>query len=175
MYAYSFSYKVRRSLTVALNRSVRMVRLTSTRRLDVFNKWCLLNEKWREMITFDPGDVMLFFSSRAAHSVLCGGRRQWVVLSAVAGDPTQSLHLPAEQSPKTGGKLRTHREGLLSEKLTCLCGISSRCHDYLLCSLNFSFILTGSSSIRLFIMECSELGKWQAIFLRLLTSLHFFS
>lgn len=58
-----------------------------------------------------------FKSYRTAHSVLCGGRRQWIVLSAVVGDPPQSLHLPAEQSLKTGGELRTDREGLLSDIL----------------------------------------------------------
>lgn len=73
----------------------------------------------------------VFSSSRAAHSVLCGGRSQWVVLSAVAGDPAQSLHLPAEQSPKTRRELRTDWEG---DREMCLWGISSWSHDYLLCS-----------------------------------------
>lgn len=75
----------------------------------------------RELILVNCNAVS---SSRAAHSVLCCGRHQWVVLSALAGDPPQSLHLPAEQSPKTGGNLRTNWEGLLIEKLTCVYVVS---------------------------------------------------
>lgn len=55
--------------------------------------------------------------------MLRGGRRQRIVLSAVVGDPPQSLHLPAEQSLKTGGELRTDREGLLSDVLF-VCSVS---------------------------------------------------
>ncbi len=101
---------------------------------------------------------MLF--SRAAHSVLCGGRRQRVVLSALAGDPPQSQHLPAEQSPKTGGELRTDREGLQSEKLTCLCSISSWCRDYLLfCRLVLP------SDISLWNAVCLASERWFFIYL----------
>lgn len=119
----------------------------------------------RELILVNCNAVS---SSRAAHSVLCCGRHQWVVLSALAGDPPQSLHLPAKQSPKTGGNLRTNWEGLLIEKLTCVYVVSVP-----KASLPVIFpelvILHASPTIRHFIVECSEHGKWEAIFLYLVT------
>ena len=91
--------------------------LKSSQQVKVWNSYLLL-------IMVKNHDIWSkFLLSRTAHFVLCGGRHQWVVLSALAGDPTQSLHCAAEQSPQTGGELRTHRKGLKTELaflLACL-------------------------------------------------------
>lgn len=97
-----------------------------------------------------------FPSRRPAHSVLRGGRRQRIVLSAVAGDPPQSLHLPAEQSLKTGGELRTDREGLLSGTL-----ISRLCGNDILSLCSFPEMSS-------FIAESRKNHMWQEAFLLLL-------
>lgn len=67
-------------------------------------------EKGKKAMTKIRSDSVWLFS-RTENSLLRGGRCQWVVISTVAGDPPQSLHLPAEPSPEAGGELWTDREG----------------------------------------------------------------
>lgn len=77
---------------------------------------------------------LVFSSHRPAHTLLCCGRRKRVVLPAVAGDPAQSFHLTAEQSPEAGGELRAHREGVC----VSVCVVATfQSLEYLLCSLQF--------------------------------------
>lgn len=110
-------------------------------------------EQMKALTTIILSDCVEFLF-RTAYSVLRGGWRQWVLVSAVAGDPPQSLHLPAEPSPEAGGELWADREGLCMRSLH---GAMSTCcmfHELSLSSCDCLLWIAASCSKGAVILLC---------------------